>query len=198
MLSYNKHIQDVIKASANLKYKLSEDENIINNISEAVNLIIDTYKNNGKVLIAGNGGSAADAQHLAAELSGKFYLDRDPLNAEALHVNTSYITAAANDYGYNTIFKRALQAKAQKNDLFIALSTSGNSTNIIEALQYANKNNIKSIGLTGIDGGLMTNLCNILIKVPSKDTPRIQEMHILIGHILCEITEKEIFKNVDK
>ncbi len=195
MSSYNKHIQDVIKESANLKNKLAKDEKIINTISDAANCILDTYKNNGKVLIAGNGGSAADAQHIAAELSGKFYLDRNPLNAEALHVNTSYLTATANDYGYKYVFRRALQAKTQKNVLFIALSTSGNSSNIIEALQYAKENNIRSIGLTGIDGGLMTNLCDILIKVPSDDIPRIQEMHILIGHILCEITEKEFFAN---
>jgi D-sedoheptulose 7-phosphate isomerase len=145
------------------------------------------------VLFCGNGGSAADAQHLAAELSGRFYTDRDPLFAEALHVNTSYMTAVANDYSYDVVYERLVKAKGRKGDVLIGISTSGNSVNIIKALEYANSIGMITIGMTGETGGKMKDHCKYLINVPSKDTPRIQEVHILLGHIICEIVENSYF-----
>jgi len=156
--------------------------------------ITQAFKRNNKVLICGNGGSAADAQHIAAELSGKFYLKREPLFAEALHCNTSFLTAVANDFSFKDVFSRAVKAMGRKGDILIAISTSGNSENVIRAIETANKMGMITIGLTGKTGGKMKNLCHYLIKVPSDDTPRIQEVHILIGHIICEIVEKEIFR----
>ena len=144
-------------------------------------------------MIFGNGGSAADAQHLAAELSGKYYYDRPPLNAEALHVNTSYITAVANDYSYDKIYSRLVKGIGKKGDILIGLSTSGNSNNIINALKQAQELGIITIGFTGIGGGEMIKYCNECIEIPSNDTPRIQECHMLIGHSLCEIVEQSIF-----
>jgi len=146
-----------------------------------------------KVLFCGNGGSAADAQHLAAELSGRFYFDRPPLDAEALHVNTSYLTAVANDYSYDEVFARLVKAKGKQGDVLIALSTSGNSPNVIKSLIAANERDIITIGLTGESGGKMKSYCRHLINVPSADTPRIQEMHMLLGHIICELVEAKLF-----
>ncbi len=162
--------------------------------------MIKAFKSGKKVLFCGNGGSAADAQHLAAELSGKFYLDRDPLPAEPLNINTSFLTAVANDISYEEVFARLINAIGQPGDILVALSTSGNSMNIIKAIEAANKKKMITVGLTGETGGKVRHLCNHLIKVPSADTPRIQEAHTLIGHIICEIVEKEIFgdKNIKK
>ena len=182
-----------IQQSIEVKQRILGNVQIINTIEDIVMLAVNGYKNGNKVIFAGNGGSAADAQHLAAELTGKFYFDRAPLDAEALHVNTSYLTAVANDYAYDEVYVRALRAKAKKGDMLIALSTSGNSSNIIKAIKYCNDNNIITVGLTGATGGMMKDLCNHIIMVPSKDTPRIQEAHILIGHIICELIEKKLF-----
>ena len=143
--------------------------------------------------LCGNGGSAADAQHIAAELSGRFYYDRPPLNAEALHVNTSYLTAVANDYSYNLVYSRMIQAAAKKNDILIGISTSGNSENILNAFATAREIGVTTIALTGESGGKMGQSCDILINVPSRCTPRIQESHIMIGHIICEIIETTLF-----
>jgi len=151
------------------------------------------YKNKNKVLLCGNGGSAADAQHIAAEFTGRYYLDREPLLAEALHVNTSYLTAVANDYSYDKIYSRYVKAAGREGDVLIGLSTSGNSENVVGALRVANELNMKTVGLTGLSGGKMKDICHYLINVPSTDTPRIQESHILIGHILCEIVESNLF-----
>ena len=150
----------------------------------------------GKIHFCGNGGSAADAQHLAAELSGRFYYNRPPLNAEALHCNTSYLTAVANDFGYDHIFSRLLDATAHKGDVLVVLSTSGNSKNIIEAVHYAKNNDLVVISLTGQTGGLLADISDILINVPSTDTPRIQEVHIMIGHIICEQVESIIYPKI--
>jgi len=147
------------------------------------------------VLLCGNGGSAADAQHLAAELSGKFYLDRPPLFAEALHTNVSYITAVSNDYSFEEVYARLVRGEGQAGDVLIGISTSGNSKNVIKAIEKANEISMITVGMTGASGGEMKNLCRYLINVPSTDTPRIQESHILIGHIICEIVEKELFGN---
>jgi len=147
-----------------------------------------------KVLFCGNGGSAADAQHIAAELSGRFYFDREPLFAEALHVNTSYLTAVANDYSYDEVFSRLVKAKGRAGDILIGISTSGNSKNVIKAIEVANEKGMITIGMTGKTGGKMKEICKYLINVPSTDTPRIQEAHIMIGHIICEIVEKVLFE----
>ncbi|MDR2085250.1 MAG: SIS domain-containing protein [Bacteroidales bacterium] len=191
-------VVEVLKQSIEVKDKILNDSKFIDEIAEIAQVIVDTYKLGGKVLIAGNGGSAADAQHIAAELSGKFYFDREPLDAEALHVNTSYLTAVANDYCYNDIYSRAVKAKAKNGDVFIAISTSGNSQNLINALEYCNKNEIITIGFTGENGGKMKELCKYILRVPSNDTPRIQEAHITLGHILCELIETALFGNENK
>jgi len=162
----------------------------------AAQLMIAAFRNGGKVLFCGNGGSAADAQHLAAELSGRFYTDRPPLYAEALHVNSSYVTAVANDYGYELVFARMVEAAGRPGDVLVALSTSGNSPNILKAVEQARKQGMTVIGFTGASGGLLRAHSDVLLNVPSVDTPRIQEAHILIGHILCEIVEREVFKEM--
>jgi D-sedoheptulose 7-phosphate isomerase len=156
--------------------------------------MVGVYKNKGKILFCGNGGSAGDAQHIAAELSGRYYFDRPPLNSEALHVNSSYLTAVGNDYGFDYVYERMIQAVGQKGDMLVGISTSGNSTNVNKALSKAKEMGITTVGLTGRDGGKMGELCEHLIVVPSNDTPRIQESHILIGHILCEWIEISLFK----
>lgn len=184
-----------ISESIAVKTALSKDSILLSQIEKAAERIIETFKNSGKVLFCGNGGSAADAQHLAAEFSGRFYLDRDPLFAEALHVNTSYLTAVANDYSYDEVYARLLNAKGRNGDILIGISTSGNSKNIIRAFEECRKKNVITIALTGKNGGAMKEVADILITVPSQDTPRIQEAHILIGHIICEIVERELFKN---
>jgi len=186
-------IKSRIKSSIELKEKIFNDDLIVNNIQQAADLMLTCYKDNNKVWLCGNGGSAADAQHIAAELSGRFYFDRPPLFAEALHVNTSYVTSVANDYSFDEIYSRYIKSAAKSGDVLIAISTSGNSKNIVNAINEARKNNVKVISLTGETGGDMKNISDVLINVPSKDTPRIQESHILIGHILCEIIENEMF-----
>ena len=186
-------ISERIKNSINVKEEILQREDILQTINEIAEKMIDTFKNDKKVLFCGNGGSAADAQHLAAELSGKFYLDRDPLRAEPLNINTSFMTAVANDLSYEEVFSRLIKANGRPGDILVAISTSGNSINVIEALKVAKDRKMITVGLTGETGGNMKNLCHYLIKVPSADTPRIQESHILIGHIICEIVEKRIF-----
>jgi D-sedoheptulose 7-phosphate isomerase len=186
-------IQSKLKTSIELKTKVMNDQAILNAVNEAVNKIIAAYKNKGKVLWCGNGGSAADAQHLAAELSGRFYYDRPPLFAEALHVNTSYTTAVANDYSYDVIYSRLVKAMAQKGDVLIGLSTSGNSANVVKAFEEARNMGVVTVGFTGESGGKMKALSDILINVPSTDTPRIQECHMLLGHTICEMVEMNLF-----
>ncbi len=182
-----------IQNALELKQQLLNNEQIITQIEDISNLIISCYQQGGKVLFCGNGGSAADSQHLAAELSGRYYYDRPPLFSEALHVNTSYLTAVANDYSYEQIYARLLKAMGQKGDVLIGLSTSGNSGNVIAAIKQAQQLEMHTIGFTGASGGKMKNLCDILIPIPSTDTPRIQECHMLIGHTICEIVEQGLF-----
>jgi len=179
--------------SSEIKALMSKDSELISAIGEAVDCIVSAYQNGGKVLFCGNGGSAADAQHLAAELSGKFYLDRAPLDAEALHVNTSYVTAVANDYSFEDVFSRAVEGKGKEGDVLVAISTSGNSNNVIKAIKSAKSKGMKVIGMSGGNGGRMRSMCDILLRVPSSDTPRIQEGHITIGHIICELVEEKLF-----
>jgi len=186
-------IKQAIEQSIQLKQQVLASETILNTIENVVNACINAYGQNGKVLFCGNGGSAADAQHLAAELSGRFYFDREPLNSEALHVNTSYITAVANDYSYDIIYSRLIKGIGKEGDVLIGLSTSGNSANVVNAFKTAKEIGLLTVGLTGESGGKMKDFCDFLINVPSADTPRIQEAHIMIGHIICEIIESEMF-----
>jgi len=170
-----------------------EDELLLKLIEVIVNKLVEAFKKNKRVLFCGNGGSAADAQHLAAEFSGRFYYDRPPLDAEALHVNTSYLTAVGNDYAFDEIYARLVKAQGKSGDVLFALSTSGNSPNIIRAIEAAREQNMIIIGLTGKTGGRMEGICDFILKVPSTDTPRIQESHITIGHIICELVETALF-----
>ena len=188
-------IQSKLKTSIELKTTLLNNDAILNSVNEAVNIIVATYKNDGKVLWCGNGGSAADAQHLAAELSGRFYYDRPPLFAEALHVNTSYTTAVANDYSYDVIYSRLVKAMGRKGDVLIRLSTSGNSGNVVKSFEEAQQIGMTTIGFTGETGGKMKPFSDILINIPSTDTPRIQECHMLLGHTICEMVEIALFPN---
>jgi D-sedoheptulose 7-phosphate isomerase len=162
-------------------------------ILKCIELMVSTLQSGGKIMLCGNGGSAADAQHIAAELSGRFYKQRDPIDAEALHVNSSYISAVANDMGFDKVYSRALKAKGKKGDLLIALSTSGNSENVVQAVNMAKELSIQTIAMTGKSGGRLKDSADILLAIPSEDTPRIQEAHMLIGHILCKEVEEKLF-----
>lgn len=189
----NMTVKRALADSIELKQKVFNDSQLLDLIENLANQIVTSFKNGGRVYFCGNGGSAADAQHLAAELSGRYYYDRPPLAAEALHVNTSYLTAVANDYSYNEIYARLFQAFGAKNDVLIGLSTSGNSQNVIRAFEEAKKKGVLTVAFTGETGGKMDGLVDVIIKVPSNDTPRIQEVHMLLGHSICEIVEQKIF-----
>ena len=186
-------IKQRIQESIAVKSAILEDDALLARIEAVAALIVTTYQQGGKVLFCGNGGSAADAQHIAAELSGRFYKNRAPLYAEALHVNSSYVTAVANDYGYNEVFARMVQAAGKKGDILVAISTSGNSTSILRAIEVAAQKEMFVVGMTGQSGGKMAETCTLLLNMPSNDTPRIQEAHILVGHILCEWVENALF-----
>lgn len=186
-------VKENLQKSIDLKNQLIQDSNFISTISSVAEKIIECYQQEGKVLFCGNGGSAADSQHLAAELSGRYYYDRPPLFSEALHVNTSYVTAVANDYSYEEVYARLTKAMGKKDDILIGLSTSGNSKNVIRAFEEAQQIGMLTIGMTGSGGGKMKALSDIFIEIPSKDTPRIQECHMLAGHTICEIVEQTLF-----
>jgi D-sedoheptulose 7-phosphate isomerase len=186
-------ITGIIKASIDTKRQVMEDELLLQTINSCIHKIVLAFKNGNKVLFCGNGGSAADAQHLAAEFSGRFYTDRKALPAEALHCNTSYLTAVANDYSFDVIYSRLIDGIGEQGDILIGLSTSGNSKNIVNAFESAKEKGMTTIGLTGMTGGQLKSLSDYLINVPSTDTPRIQEAHILIGHIICQLVEEKIF-----
>lgn len=188
-------IKNIIAASIAVKQKLLLDEALLRTTQCVVDLIVSAFKNGNRIYFAGNGGSAADAQHLAAEFSGRFYKDRHALPAEALHCNSSYLTAVANDYSYDEIYARLINGIANKGDVLVGLSTSGNSKNIVKAFEAARKKGVITIGFTGESGGAMKTLSDYLFNVPSNDTPRIQESHILLGHIICELVERDFFKN---
>ena len=188
---------DIITRSINdsiaAKQTMLADPGMLALINKAAEVIISALRSGHRILWCGNGGSAADAQHLAAELSGRFYYDRPPLNSEALHCNTSYLTAVANDYGYDLIYARMIDGACKPGDVLIGISTSGNSQNIINAFAKARDIGVTTIALTGKTGGKMRSLADILLCVPSSDTPRIQESHIMLGHIICEIVESALF-----
>lgn len=186
-------IERIIKDSIEVKEGLLKDAELHETILSVVDVICEAFQRGNRVMFCGNGGSAADAQHLAAELSGRFYKDRKALPAEALHCNTSYLTAVANDYDYDSIYSRLVDGTMKAGDILIGISTSGNSKNIVKAFEVANGKNIITISLTGVHGGLLKNLSNYCLVVSSNDTPRIQESHILLGHIICELVESKLF-----
>ncbi len=186
-------IIDIIQASIDTKLAVLKDANTIASIEKAVQLICSAFENDNSVWFCGNGGSAADAQHLAAEFSGRFYKDRPPLPSDALHCNTSYLTAVANDYSFDEVYARLLRGLGKKGDVLVGLSTSGNSLNIVNAFEAAQLKGIVTIGFTGDAGGKMKPLSDLMIPIPSTDTPRIQEAHMMIGHIICELVEKKLF-----
>ena len=186
-------IKEIIEKSIAVKVSLLNDSNLLTAIELCADKINDALKNGHKILFCGNGGSAADAQHLAAEFSGRFYQDRKALPAEALHVNTSYLTAVANDYSFDVVYSRLIDGIGNEGDILVGISTSGNSKNILNALEMANSKGMLTIAMTGESGGQIKNVSDILLNVPSNDTPRIQESHILIGHIICQLVEEKYF-----
>jgi D-sedoheptulose 7-phosphate isomerase len=188
-----KKISQIISESVAVKNKLLDNAALLKTVEAVSLLMVKALKEGHRIYFCGNGGSAADAQHLAAELSGRFYTDRDALPAEALHCNTSYLTAVANDYGYDLVFARLVKGIAQPGDILVGLSTSGNSGNILNAFEIARQKNVITVGFTGESGGKMKACSDYLINVPSRDTPRIQESHILLGHIICQLVEEEYF-----
>jgi D-sedoheptulose 7-phosphate isomerase len=188
-------IKNIIEESIAVKNKILRDEKLLDTIEKVTVATVTALKNGKRIYFCGNGGSAADAQHLAAEFSGRFYLDRDALPAEALHCNTSYLTAVANDYSYDVIYSRLVKGLAHEGDVLVGLSTSGNSVNIIKAFETAREKGVITIGFTGEAGGRMKALSDYLFNVPSKNTPRIQESHIMIGHIICELVEERYFQH---
>ena len=186
-------IKEIVEDSIQVKNLMAKDHKLLSIIEQISQACIHCFQKGGKILFCGNGGSAADAQHLAAEFSGRFYKDRQPLFAEALHVNTSYLTAVANDYSYEDIYSRLIIAKGQPKDILFAISTSGNSANILKACMQAQNQGMITVGFTGKSGGQMKKHCNLLLAIPSDDTPRIQEAHILAGHIICQLTEEQLY-----
>ena len=186
-------IQSIIEGSIQVKQALLKDEQLVLEIEKIVHAITHAFKKGNAVYFAGNGGSAADAQHLAAEFSGRFYKDRKALPSDALHCNSSYLTAVANDYSYDVIYARLLEGLAKPGDVLVGISTSGNSGNIVKAFEMAKSIGVVTVGFTGVAGGKMKDLSDFLINIPSTTTPRIQEAHILVGHIICELVEENIF-----
>lgn len=192
------NVRDIIEEAIDVKQRLLTDKCYLDAVDKTVEMFVEAFSNNNKVLFCGNGGSAADAQHIAAELSGRFYMDRPPLYAEALHVNSSYVTSVANDYSYDDIYARMTQAAGREGDILVGISTSGNSENVVRAMKTAKEQGMKTIALTGKTGGRMKELADVLIEIQSTTTPRIQECHIMTGHIICELVEKKLFSHNNK
>ena len=189
----NEKIKDIIRESIAVKTSVLNEPNLIARVGQIVDLIVARFRAGKHLYFCGNGGSAADAQHLAAEFSGRFYIDREALPSEALHCNTSYLTAVANDYSYDLIYSRLIRGIGKKEDILVGMSTSGNSINILKAFETAREKGITTIGMTGQGGGKLAALCDHLIDIPSKNTPRIQEAHMLLGHIICQLVEAKYF-----
>jgi D-sedoheptulose 7-phosphate isomerase len=189
-------IKNIINASIETKQQMLQNEELLRTIEKAIDVIVTAFNNGNRIYFCGNGGSAADAQHLAAEFSGRFYKDRKALPAEALHCNTSYLTAVANDYSFDVIYARMIDGIGEKGDVLVGLSTSGNSANIVKAFEVAKTKGIATIGFTGLTGGVMKAVSDYLINIPSVDTPRIQESHIMAGHIICQLVEEKYFRDL--
>jgi len=190
----NSKIQEIIKESVTVKDQVMNDGRLISLVGDIVTLIVDRFRKGNHLYFCGNGGSAADAQHLAAEFSGRFYINRDALPAEALHCNTSYLTAVANDFSYDLIYSRLIKGIGKPGDILVGMSTSGNSENILKAFDTAREKGITTIGMTGEGGGKIKELSDYLIDIPSRNTPRIQEAHMLLGHIICQLVEELYFR----
>ncbi len=188
-----KKINEIIESSINVKQQVLQNAPLLVTVEKVIDAIVTAFKNGKRVYFCGNGGSAADAQHLAAEFSGRFYKDRKALPAEALHCNTSYLTAVGNDYGYDVIYSRIIEGIGEKGDVLVGLSTSGNSANIVKAFEAAKEKGMITIGFTGLTGGAMKSVSDHLVNIPSADTPRIQESHIMLGHIVCQLVEEKYF-----
>jgi D-sedoheptulose 7-phosphate isomerase len=186
-------IKNIITESIAVKQKVLGDEKLLATVNTVASKMVEALRNGNRIYFCGNGGSAADAQHLAAEFSGRFYVDREALPAEALHCNTSYLTAVANDYSYDVVYARLIKGIGTKGDFLVGLSTSGNSGNILKAFEVAREKGIHTVGFTGETGGKMKDWSDFLVNVPSKDTPRIQESHIMLGHIICQLVEEQYF-----
>lgn len=186
-------VEKELSKLATLVADIQADKALLNQVVESAETIVETLRNGGKVLIAGNGGSAADAQHIAGEFVSRFHYDRPGLASIALTTDTSILTAIGNDYGYERLFSRQIQALGREGDVFIGISTSGNSANVIEAFKEAQQLKLKTIGFTGMIGGKMTDMCDITLRMPSNETPKIQEGHIAIGHIICGLVEAAMF-----
>lgn len=186
-------IRNIIQASIDTKQQLLQNAELLGTIEKIIDAIANAFKKGNRVYFCGNGGSAADAQHLAAEFSGRFYKDRNALPAEALHCNTSYLTAVGNDYGFDVIYSRIIEGIGEKGDVLVGLSTSGNSANIVKAFEAAIDKGMITVGFTGLTGGAMKAISHYLINIPSADTPRIQESHITVGHIICQLVEEKYF-----
>ncbi|HKJ41665.1 MAG TPA: D-sedoheptulose 7-phosphate isomerase [Sunxiuqinia sp.] len=191
-------IKDQIKASIEVKQRILEDQELLDQIQEVAERCITAYQNGGKTLLAGNGGSAADAQHISAELVNRFYFNRPGIPSIALTTDSSIMTSIGNDFGFDQLFSRQVEVQGNAGDLFIAISTSGNSVNLIEAVIKAKQKGLITVGLTGETGGKMADQCDFCLKVPSTETPRIQEAHILIGHIICYLIEKKLFGHLNR
>jgi D-sedoheptulose 7-phosphate isomerase len=189
----NDKINAIISESIAVKTKVLQDQRLVGVVSGIVTLIVDRFREGKHLYFCGNGGSAADAQHLAAEFSGRFYINRDALPSEALHCNTSYMTAVANDFSYDVIYSRLIKGIGKNRDILVGMSTSGNSPNIIKAFETAREKGITTIGMTGEGGGKLKELSDYLIDIPSRNTPRIQEGHMLLGHVICQLVEDKYF-----
>jgi D-sedoheptulose 7-phosphate isomerase len=187
-------IKNIISSSIAVKQAILSDRDILDAVQNISNEMVKCLRFDNRIYFCGNGGSAADAQHLAAEFSGRFYTDRKALPAEALHCNTSYLTAVANDYSYDVVYSRLIDGIAKEGDVVVGLSTSGNSANIVKAFEVAREKRVITVGFTGKDGGKMKPLSDFLLNVPSTDTPRIQESHIMLGHIICQMVEELYFE----
>ncbi len=190
-------IRDIIASSISVKEEILQNEELLTSIEKVISIITQAFQNGNKVLFCGNGGSAADAQHLAAEFSGRFYKNRKALPSEALHCNSSYITAVANDYSFDVIYSRLVDGIGEAGDVLVGLSTSGNSANIVKAFEVAAGKDMINIAFTGVTGGTLKAFSDVLINVPSSDTPRIQESHIMIGHIICQLVEENLFASTN-
>ena len=188
-----RNVTDIVRESISVKEAMIENAHLVQTIGLVAQALITAFNADKKALFCGNGGSAADAQHIAAELSGRFYFDRPPLYAEALHVNSSYVTAIANDYSYDQIFARSVRGSGRQGDVLVGITTSGNSPNVVKAMQTAKEIGMIAVAMTGESGGKLAGMCDHLINVPSRDTARIQESHIMIGHIVCELVEATLF-----
>lgn len=189
----NDKIREIISESISVKNRVLQDQRLTGVVAEIVTLIVDRFRQGKHLYFCGNGGSAADAQHLAAEFSGRFYINRDALPSEALHCNTSYLTAVANDFSYDLIYSRLIKGIGKTQDILVGMSTSGNSTNILKAFETAREKGITTIGMTGEGGGRLKDVSDYLIDIPSTNTPRIQEAHMLLGHIICQLVEAQYF-----